>query len=63
MVENGDEIAIDIAKRRIDLHVSDEELERRRKKWKSPEPKVKTGYLSRYARMVTSASRGAVLEG
>ncbi|EEL51186.1 Dihydroxy-acid dehydratase [Bacillus cereus Rock3-44] len=44
------------------MRVSDEELENRRKKWKKPELKVKTGWLGRYAQMVTSANTGAVLK-
>ena len=44
------------------LEVSDEELERRRAAWKAPEPKVKTGYLARYAKLVSSADKGAILE-
>ncbi|MCI5474033.1 MAG: dihydroxy-acid dehydratase, partial [Spirochaetia bacterium] len=44
------------------LNVSDEELARRRAAWKAPEPKVKTGYLARYAKLVSSADKGAILE-
>ena len=44
------------------LKVSDEELEARRAKWVCPEPKIRTGYLARYAKMVSSADRGAILE-
>ena len=46
----------------IELKVSDEELEERRKAWVCPEPKVKTGYLARYAKLVSSADKGAILE-
>ena len=46
----------------ITLKVSDEELEVRRAKWVCPEPKIRTGYLARYAKMVSSADRGAILE-
>jgi dihydroxy-acid dehydratase len=46
----------------ISFQVSEEELVERRKSWNPPEPKIKTGYLARYARLVTSANRGAVLE-
>ena len=53
--------AIDIPGHKVDLLVSDEELAARRAKWVCPEPKVKTGYLARYAKMVTSADKGAVL--
>lgn len=62
LVEDGDLITLDINNYKITLEVSDEELSRRRAAWKSPEPKVKDGYLARYARMVTSADKGAVLE-
>ncbi len=58
LVEEGDLIAIDIPAHSITLKVSDEELEARRAKWVCPEPRVKTGYLARYARMVSSADRG-----
>ena len=55
-------IAIDINAHSIELKVSDEELAERRKNWTPREPKIKTGYLARYASLVTSANRGAVLE-
>lgn len=61
LVEEGDIIQIDIPGRRLDLLVDETELERRRQNWKQPEPKIKTGYLARYAALVTSASQGAVL--
>ena len=62
LVEDGDKILVDIPNRKLELEVSDEELARRKAAWKQPEPKVKTGYLSRYARLVTSANTGAVLK-
>ena len=62
LVEEGDLIAIDIPAHSITLKVSNEELEARRAKWVCPEPKIKTGYLARYAKMVSSADRGAILE-
>ncbi|HHZ01632.1 MAG TPA: dihydroxy-acid dehydratase [Tissierellia bacterium] len=62
LVEEGDIIKIDINRNKIDFVVSDEELERRRKNWKPREPKITTGYLARYAELVTSGNRGAVLE-
>ena len=62
LVHEGDIIAIDIANKTIELKVSDEELEERRKTWVCPEPKVKTGYLARYAKLVSSADKGAILE-
>jgi len=62
IIENGDIIEIDINSNSINLAVSDAEIENRMKKWSPPELKIKEGYLYRYARMVTSASKGAVLE-
>jgi len=61
LVEDGDTINIDIPARKIDLEVSEDELEKRRKAWSPPEPRVKRGYLARYAEMVASADKGAVL--
>jgi dihydroxy-acid dehydratase len=61
LIQNGDIIRIDIKNRKLDVLLSEEELSRRRANWQKPEPKVKSGYLSRYARLVTSASTGAVL--
>lgn len=61
LVEEGDLIAIDIGSCKVELKVSDEELERRRAKWTAPEPRVKTGYLARYAKLVSSADKGAIL--
>ena len=62
LVEEGDIISIDIPNCKIELHVSDEELARRKTAWVCPEPKVKTGYLARYAKIVSSADKGAILE-
>ncbi len=62
LVEEGDIIEIDIDGLSINLKVSDEELARRKAEWKPREPKVTTGYLARYAAMVTSGNRGAILE-
>lgn len=62
LVQEGDLIRIDIPQNRLELAVSEEEMERRRAEWKPREPKVKTGYLARYASMVTSGNRGAILE-
>ena len=62
LVEEGDIIAIDITNKTIELKVSGEELEARRAAWVCPEPKVKTGYLARYAKLVSSADKGAILE-
>lgn len=60
-IEDGDMIDIDIPNRKLELRVSDEELAKRKAAWVKPEPKIKTGYLSRYAKLTTSASRGAVV--
>lgn len=62
LVKDGDVIDIDIPNRKLNLLVSDEEMAKRKAQWVQPPPKVTTGYLSRYARMASSASRGAVLE-
>ena len=62
LVEEGDIISIDIPSCSITLEVDDATLAERRAKWVCPEPKIKTGYLARYAKLVTSAARGAVLE-
>lgn len=61
-IKEGDVIDIDIPNRKLNLVLSDQELEERRRNWVKPEPKIKTGYLSRYARLASSASKGAVLE-
>ncbi len=62
LIKDGDIISIDIPNRKLELEVSDEELAKRKAEWKKPEPKIKTGYLSRYAKLTTSASTGAVLK-
>ena len=62
LVKEGDKITIDINAYKITLEVSDEELAKRRAEWKAPAPKVSTGYLARYAKLVSSADKGAVLE-
>lgn len=62
LVEEGDIISIDIDNHSINLKVSDEEMAARKAKWQPKEPKVKTGYLARYASLVTSADKGAVLK-
>ena len=62
LVKEGDRIAIDIPKRKLSLLVGTDELNRRRKTWKPPKPKIQSGYLSRYASLVTSGSTGAVLK-
>lgn len=62
LVENGDRIAIDIPACSVRLEVSDDVLAARRAAWSAPEPKVKTGYAARYAKLVSSADKGAILE-
>jgi len=62
LVRDGDSITVDVPGRTINLDVPDKELETRRAEWKPPEPKVKTGWLARYAKLVSSAASGAVLE-
>ena len=62
LIEEGDLIQIDIPNHKLNVAVSDEEMAERRKNWKPRQPKVTTGYLARYASLVTSGDRGAVLE-
>lgn len=61
-VEDGDIIELDLNNRKIELQISDEEMAARRANWKGFEPKVKTGYLARYSKLVTNASSGGVLK-
>ncbi|MDB5052862.1 MAG: ilvD [Bacilli bacterium] len=61
-VENGDIIELDLVNRTIELKVSEEEMAHRRTNWKGFEPKIKTGYLARYSKLVTSASTGGVMK-
>lgn len=61
-VENNDEIVIDLQERTIDLLVSDKELDQRKAEWKKPEPKIKSGYLAKYAKLVTSANTGGIMK-
>ena len=62
LLQEGDIIEIDIPARKLAVKLSDEELARRRAAWKPMPPRVTTGYLARYAKMVTSANTGAVLK-
>ncbi len=62
LVEEGDIIQINIPENTLNVDISDEEMERRRAAWTPREPKITTGYLARYASMVTSGNRGAILE-
>ena len=61
LVQEGDQIELDIPHKRLTLHVSEEEMVRRRADWTPPPPRVTRGYLARYAAMVASASEGAIL--
>lgn len=61
LLKDGDTIHIDIPNRILEVKLSDEEIEKRKAEYVKPEPKVKTGYLARYAKLVTSANTGAVL--
>jgi dihydroxy-acid dehydratase len=62
LVREGDLIAIDIPKRKLTLKIGSEELKRRKKAWKPRPPAIRSGYLARYASLVTSASTGAILK-
>jgi dihydroxy-acid dehydratase len=62
LVQEGDRIKIDIPGKRVDLLVDESELARRKAAWRQPEPRIKTGYLGRYSKLVTSANTGAVLK-
>ena len=61
IIKDGDKIKIDIPKRRIDLMVSDKDIKKRLSTWRPPKPKIRKGYLLRYAMMVSSAGKGAVM--
>lgn len=61
LIREGDMITVDIPARKLEVALSEAELERRRKEWVQPEPKIKSGYLTRYARVVSSAAKGAVV--
>ena len=62
LIKDGDRLSIDVPGRKLHLHISDEEMAKRKAEWKPMPPKVTTGYLARYAKLVTSADRGAILE-
>ena len=62
LVREGDKITIDIPGRTLDVGISDDEMARRKDAWVPPEPRVKKGILGRYARLVRSASTGAILD-
>ncbi|MEW6163037.1 MAG: dihydroxy-acid dehydratase [Nitrospirota bacterium] len=61
IVRNGDRIRVDIPRRKIDLILSDKDIKERLSNWRPPDPKIKKGYLSRYAKMVSSAGKGAIM--
>jgi dihydroxy-acid dehydratase len=60
LIQDGDRILLDIPNRKLDLLVDEATVEARRARWTAPEPKIKTGWLARYAKVVTSAYTGAV---
>ena len=60
LLNDGDMVTLDIPQRLLQMNVSDEELERRRKTWQAPEPQYSVGALAKYAKLVSSASSGAV---
>lgn len=62
VLKNGDKIKIDIPKRKIDVLLSDEDIKKRLSQWRQPSPRIKHGYLARYARLVSSAGSGAIME-
>jgi dihydroxy-acid dehydratase len=62
LIQDGDKLTIDVPNRKLHLDISDEEMAKRKAAWKPRPPKVTTGYLSRYAKLVTSADKGAILE-
>ena len=63
LVKNGDKISIDAEKREITLHITKKEMTERRKQWKQPKPNYTRGVLAKYAKLVNSASEGAVTDG
>ena len=62
LVEEGDFISLNIPERRLQLEVAEDELAKRHQRWVAPQPKITSGYMYRYAKMVTSASTGAVFK-
>jgi dihydroxy-acid dehydratase len=62
LLKDGDIIDIDIPARKLNVRLTDEELAERKKEWKAPEPRIKKGYLAKYAKMATSADTGAILK-
>jgi len=62
LVEDGDMVVIDIRNKEINVRLTEEDLKKRLSHWKAPEPKITSGYMSRYAEGVSSASEGAVIK-
>jgi dihydroxy-acid dehydratase len=62
VVKDGDRISIDIPNRKLELKCSDDEIKKRLAAWKPREPKIKSGWLARYAKVVTSANTGAIVK-
>lgn len=62
LIQDNDMITIDIPSRKLAVKIDESEMEKRRREWVKPAPKVTTGYLARYAKLVTSGSTGAVLK-
>jgi dihydroxy-acid dehydratase len=62
LVEDNDRISIDIENRRVHLHIAEAERVERQRRWHPPEPKIKTGYLTLYSKLASSAAEGAVLK-
>jgi dihydroxy-acid dehydratase len=62
LIEEGDIIDLDIPQRKLEVRIENEELNKRKEQWKAPEPKIKGGWLGRYAKLVSSADGGAVLK-
>lgn len=62
LVRNGDKITVDISQLAINVDISDDELQQRRSAWVQPEPRVKSGYLYKYAKLVNSASQGCTTD-
>lgn len=62
LIKEGDIISIDIPANKIDVEVSEEEMQKRKSEWKPRAPKITTGYLARYASLVTSGNTGAILD-
>jgi len=62
IVRDGDIVEIDIPAKKLNVRLSDAEIQKRLAAWKAPEPTITTGYMSRYAKLVSSADRGAVFE-